>query len=145
MVTTTLARHPLVLGDLARVSREFATCICRSGSLDPSAKQSRHECSALYARWRGIIFRAWQEPQQERQSLWIAVQDNGAGIAPEALPHIFDRFYRADSARSNGSESGLGLAVAKSIIEAHGGSIRANSQPSKGTQIQICLPLNKPS
>lgn len=92
-----------------------------------------------------IIFRAWQEPQQERQSLWIAVQDNGAGIAPEALPHIFDRFYRADSARSNGSESGLGLAIAKSIIEAHGGSIRASSQPSKGTQIQICLPLNKPS
>ena len=92
-----------------------------------------------------IIFRAWQDPQQERQSLWIAVQDNGAGIAPEALPHIFDRFYRADFARSNGSESGLGLAIAKSIIEAHGGRISAHSQPSKGTQIQICLPLNKPS
>ena len=88
----------------------------------------------------GIIFRAWQEPQQERQSLWIAVQDNGAGIAPEALPHIFDRFYRADPARTSPDGSGLGLAICQSIVHAHRGRIELQSICGQGTTVTVTLP-----
>ncbi len=73
--------------------------------------------------------------------LAFSVQDNGQGIPAEALPHIFDRFYRADPARPQGSESGLGLAIARSIVEAHGGSISAESEVGRGTIIRIVLPL----
>lgn len=68
------------------------------------------------------------------------VRDTGSGIAPEDLPHIFDRFYRGDKSRSQNGESGLGLAIAKSIVEAHGGSITAESAPGQGTTITIFLP-----
>ena len=70
----------------------------------------------------------------------LGVVDNGKGIAAEALPHIFDRLYRADPARST-DESGLGLAIARSIVEAHGGSIRAESTPGAGTTITVLLPV----
>lgn len=70
----------------------------------------------------------------------LRVQDTGEGIAPEDLPHIFARFYRADRARTNNGESGLGLSIAKSIVEAHGGSIRASSDPGEGTTFTIELP-----
>ena len=73
-------------------------------------------------------------------SVVLAVSDTGQGIPPEALPHIFDRFYKADSARSASGQSGLGLAIARSIVEAHGGRIGAESQPGKGTRIHVDLP-----
>jgi two-component system sensor histidine kinase BaeS len=79
----------------------------------------------------------------EKDYLKFTVEDNGTGISAEALPHIFDRFYRADPARSQGSEAGLGLAIAKSITEAHGGRISAQSQPAQGTTITILLPLQQ--
>ncbi|MGA2490556.1 MAG: ATP-binding protein [Anaerolineales bacterium] len=77
----------------------------------------------------------------EKDRLVFCVKDNGQGIPAEALPHIFDRFYRADPARPQGSESGLGLAIAKSIVEAHGGTISADSQVGQGTTVRISLPL----
>ena len=71
----------------------------------------------------------------------LAVQDTGAGIAPEALPHVFDRFYRGDPARSQqDGESGLGLAIAKSITEAHGGKIEVESELGRGTTFTVLLP-----
>ncbi|MEL6271523.1 MAG: HAMP domain-containing sensor histidine kinase [Chloroflexota bacterium] len=80
--------------------------------------------------------------QCERQQIRIAVADTGTGIVPEKLPDIFERFYRADSARDlNHSASGLGLAIAKSIVEAHGGTIGADSTPGSGTTVYIVLPL----
>lgn len=70
----------------------------------------------------------------------LQVQDTGEGIAPEDLPHIFDRFYRADAARAQQEEeSGLGLAIARSIVEAHGGTISAASRPGHGTTFTIDL------
>lgn len=77
----------------------------------------------------------------ERNTLAFCVKDNGLGISAEALPHIFDRFYRVDPARAQGSESGLGLAIARSIVEAHGGNISAESEPGKGTQVKLIFPL----
>ena len=78
---------------------------------------------------------------QEEDGLAFSVQDTGQGISAEALPHIFDRFYRADPARAQGSESGLGLAIARSIVEAHGGSISAESEVGKGTKIRMVFPV----
>ncbi len=74
--------------------------------------------------------------------LLITVQDTGPGIAPEDLPHIFERFYRADkSRRRDQSGSGLGLAIAKSIVEAHGGRIWVESKLGEGAQFFIDLPV----
>lgn len=69
----------------------------------------------------------------------IAISDNGRGIDTESLPHIFDRMYRADSARQSRGGSGLGLAICKKIVEEHGGNIYATSQLGKGTTIVFTL------
>jgi signal transduction histidine kinase len=66
----------------------------------------------------------------------VAVRDTGAGIAPDILPHVFDRFTR--SLESPGA--GLGLAIAKSLVTAHGGTIEALSEPGQGTEIRFTLP-----
>jgi two-component system sensor histidine kinase BaeS len=74
--------------------------------------------------------------------LCIQVSDTGTGIDPEDLPHIFERFYRADRARSEATGgSGLGLAIVRAIITAHGGHIQAESTLNQGTCITFTLPL----
>jgi signal transduction histidine kinase len=71
----------------------------------------------------------------------IAVIDQGEGIAPEDLPHIFDRFYRGDKSRSRATGgAGLGLAIARGIVEAHGGRIWVASRPGEGTSVFFTLP-----
>ncbi len=73
----------------------------------------------------------------------LAVADSGIGIAPGDLPHLFDRFWRADAARTRSGEragTGLGLAICKWIAEAHGGSIEALSRPGRGTTLTVVLP-----
>lgn len=73
------------------------------------------------------------------------VADTGMGIAPEALPHVFDRFYRASAARAPADgHSGLGLAICKSIMDAHGGRIEVSSQPGQGTTFTLRWPLESP-
>lgn len=70
----------------------------------------------------------------------VSLADNGVGIAPKDLPHIFDRFYRADSSRNRSTGgSGIGLSIVKSIIEEHGGSVEASSEKDKGTVISFLL------
>ena len=79
----------------------------------------------------------------DRASVTIEVADTGGGIAPEDLPHVFDRFYRADKSRARESGgSGLGLAIAKSLVEAHGGSITVHSEAGRGTQFDVRLPIH---
>ena len=71
----------------------------------------------------------------------IAVRDEGEGIAPEHLPHLFERFYRADGARGRSSGgTGLGLAIAQAISRAHGGEISATSAPDQGATFLVTLP-----
>jgi signal transduction histidine kinase len=74
----------------------------------------------------------------------IQIKDHGAGIKKEDLPHIFDRFYRADTARKKDAKNsyGLGLAIAKSIVDFHGGSISAESKAGEGSTFTIKLPLS---
>ncbi|MFZ2487150.1 MAG: ATP-binding protein [Anaerolineae bacterium] len=71
----------------------------------------------------------------------LQVRDTGPGIAADHLPFVFQRFYRADTSRSANGESGLGLAIAKSLIEAHGGTIRVDSIAGKGATFTITLPV----
>jgi two-component system OmpR family sensor kinase/two-component system sensor histidine kinase BaeS len=72
----------------------------------------------------------------------FSVSDTGDGIAAADLPHIFDRFYRADRARTRSSGgAGLGLAIARRMVEAHGGEIRAESAPGQGTTVSFTIPV----
>jgi len=78
--------------------------------------------------------------------LTVCVSDTGTGIDPADLPHIFERFYRVDRARTTSTGgSGLGLAIVKAIITAHGGTISAESSMGQGTHIQFSLPLDPSS
>jgi signal transduction histidine kinase len=77
------------------------------------------------------------EPRPD--STRIRVADTGVGIAPEHLPHIFERFYKADPSRS-AAGSGLGLSIVKAIVERHGGRVAATSVPGQGTTFEIELP-----
>ena len=73
----------------------------------------------------------------------LQVRDSGPGIAPEDLPRLFERFYRADKARSSAS-TGLGLAIGRWIAEAHGGRIAAANAPEGGALFTVTLPLAAP-
>ncbi|HEY8743627.1 MAG TPA: ATP-binding protein [Chloroflexota bacterium] len=76
----------------------------------------------------------------------LSVRDAGTGIAPEDLPHIFERFYRGDSARSRATGgSGLGLSIVQAIVEAHGGTVAATSQPGHGSTFTVRLPALQPA
>src|ERR1043166_6933488 len=87
--------------------------------------------------------RLWLERDDGR--VRFGVSDTGIGIAPGDLPHIFDRFWRADSARTRTGERpgvGLGLAICKWIAEAHGGTIEVQSRPGRGTTFSVTLPVS---
>jgi signal transduction histidine kinase len=90
---------------------------------------------------------------QDRQA-WVRVEDNGPGIAQEFIPHLFDRFYRMDKARSHNAEegdggagddqsgTGLGLSIVKWISEAHQGRVSVTSEVGKGSIFEVTLPLH---
>jgi two-component system, OmpR family, sensor kinase len=84
----------------------------------------------------------WRDPHEAG----ISVHDTGPGIGADALPHLFDRFYRADSARSRADGgSGLGLSICKEIITAHGGRLWASSELGHGSSFTLAMPLESDS
>lgn len=82
--------------------------------------------------------------EKDTKNAWLSVKDEGIGIKAVHLPHIFDRFYRADSSRSKHTVEGfgIGLALAKKIVEQHNGEIIAASTPGKGSTFTLKLPLS---
>lgn len=77
----------------------------------------------------------------------VSVMDSGPGIAPEHLPHLFERFYQVDKARRGGEGrgSGLGLVISREIVQAHGGRLEALSVPGRGSRFTVTLPAGRPS
>ncbi len=87
-----------------------------------------------------VTFRAWYEAD----ALYFQVEDEGVGIPPEDLPHIFEDFYRADNV-GDAPGTGLGLSLAKKIMDAHGGAIRVTSpyaEDKTGAQFTVVIPRN---
>lgn len=88
----------------------------------------------------GSVFIETGPGSSPERNVRITVKDTGQGIASKDLPFIFDRFWRADKSRSGREHSGLGLAIARQLIEAHRGTIEAQSELGKGTTFVIELP-----
>jgi signal transduction histidine kinase len=80
------------------------------------------------------------ESRRHGREVEILVVDTGAGIPAEALPHMFERFYQVPGQPQEGRGNGLGLSIARSLVEAHHGHIKISSQPGQGTTVQILLP-----
>jgi two-component system sensor histidine kinase BaeS len=78
---------------------------------------------------------------QDDHAVWLKVRDSGSGISPENLPYVFNRFYKGDQARAESGASGLGLAIARSIVNAHGGEIAVESTPGVETIFTITFPF----
>ena len=82
--------------------------------------------------------------KKDDKAMVVEVADTGMGIIPEDLPHVFERFYQADSSSTRGfGGAGLGLAICKEIVEAHGGRIEVESEIGKGSVFRVVLPLKK--
>lgn len=91
-----------------------------------------------------VTLTARQRGKHNAESVELAVSDTGIGIPAADLPHIFERFYRADKARSREQGgTGLGLSIARWIVQEHGGQISAQSSPSQGTTFRVTLPLRQ--
>jgi len=85
-----------------------------------------------------VNVRSWQD---DVASLYIEVADTGRGISADHLPYVFNRFYRADPARSSiGGNFGLGLSVVRSIAVLHGGTVSIESEPGQGTRVTVVPP-----
>ena len=91
-----------------------------------------------YTEKGSITLKAWDEGKR----LWIAVIDTGSGIAPQDLPHVFERFWRSGTARTRNSRgSGIGLAISRRLVELQGGQMQVESRLGKGTTFRFFLPL----
>jgi two-component system OmpR family sensor kinase len=78
--------------------------------------------------------------QRDGDAVVLSVRDDGTGIAAEHLPHVFDRFYKADASRGGGAGTGLGLSIVKAIVERHGGTVQVQSTPGVATTFAVRLP-----
>ena len=114
---------PEVLGDADRLAQGLRNLLSNAIRHTPAGGQ--------------VVMRVGRTGEQ----VTIEVADTGAGIAPEDLPHVFDRFYRGDKSRSRrGGGAGLGLAITRQLITAHGGRVEVTSTPGLGTSFVITLP-----
>ena len=91
---------------------------------------------------RGGCLAVSTEFRQPEKAVHLRVSDNGIGIPSQVLPHVFEPFF---TTKDSQLRTGLGLAVAHSIVEQHGGGIVARSQPGQGTEFVITLPLEMPA
>jgi len=121
-----------VQGDWDQLARLFTNLVNNALQHTPGGGKILIELESIPARNSNNLY------------LHIKIIDTGAGIAQAALPHLFNRFYRADPARSSSTAgSGLGLAIAGAIVENHQGQIRIESQLKKGTTVTVVLPGTK--
>jgi len=121
------------------------------GNVDPDVDPVLMDTQAIGRVLNNLIGNALRHAAKGRVSLWVrrsdvgvevTVSDTGDGIRAEDIPHIFERFYRGDAARSRnrGAGAGLGLAIVRGIVRAHGGEIKVESEVGKGTQFTFHIP-----
>ena len=156
-----LERAPLDLGDLACRAVEGLRPQAEAAGVDLSAEavpglpmvdadgdrvtQIIHNLVGNGLRYTPPGGRVTVSVAAEGAALRVTVHDTGTGVAPEDLPHVFDRFYRADRSRNRTSGgSGLGLAIVKQLVEAHGGQVAVASEPGRATDFSFTLPLAPP-
>ena len=152
----TVAVADLVEAALKRLGRQYEEKgVVLTSSLPPTLAHVRVDTDRIGQVLINLLGNAMQNTpkggnvtisaEQKGNDVLISVKDNGAGIPPEHLPHVFDRFYRVDKSRSRraGGGSGIGLTIAKSLVEAHGGIIRAASDGiGKGSTFIFTLPIS---
>jgi len=92
----------------------------------------------------GGVVKVHMKPDPQAGVLEVTVSDTGPGIAPEDLPHVFERFVQGRMKAKHTAGSGLGLALAKKVVEAHGGRIWIESEKGKGATVRFILRLAKP-
>ena len=119
-----LPTEPLrVYGDQARIEQVIINIMTNAERYTPSGGSVTMELA------------------RKRDMVIVCVRDTGIGIPEEDIPHIFDRFYRVDKARSRAmGGTGLGLSIAYEIISRHNGEIRIESKVGEGTAVSVCLP-----
>jgi two-component system sensor histidine kinase ResE len=116
---------PAITGDGDRLAQVFTNLVDNALKFTPRGGSISLKASAI------------------KREMLISVSDTGAGIPAGAQAHIFDRFYQADSSRRGGEKhgAGLGLAIAREIVQAHGGRISVRSRLGEGTSFDVFLPL----
>jgi signal transduction histidine kinase len=119
---------PLIYGDSDRLSQVFTNLLDNALKFTPGGGN--------------ITIRA----ENDSEYLRVDIADSGVGISPDQLPYIFDRFFQADPSRKGGEEhsAGLGLAIVREIVQAHHGTITAQSSPGQGSTFTVRLPLALP-
>jgi signal transduction histidine kinase len=123
------ASLPLVMADAERVEQVLVNLIGNALRYTPSGY---------------VLLKAWVD--ESKQFLWIGVKDTGQGIAPEDLPHVFERFWRSDRSRDRHSGgTGIGLAISRRLIELQKGTIRVESELGRGSFFQFSLPIARKS
>lgn len=136
-------------GDWDQLVRLFTNLVSNAVQYTPSGGKIQIDLERISKSKRnntlGQVTESWEKPYQllKSESLQVKIKDNGIGIPSEALPHLFDRFYRVDPSRThrNRGGSGLGLAIAQAIVENHHGQIHLESQVEQGTTVIVTLPI----
>jgi two-component system OmpR family sensor kinase len=130
-----IAELPRVMGDGDRLAQVFTNLV--DNALKHTPKGGKVAVTAKPLTPSGVqkLKQAWP------RAVEVAVSDSGSGIPPEDLSRVFERFYQVDKSRKHTGSIGLGLAITREIIEAHGGSIKAESIVGLGTRFTLVLPV----
>lgn len=132
---------PNVLGDIDRVQQVISNLVDNATRMVGADGHVWVELSSAYRHELGSAVAAKSFVDVDRFAI-IAICDNGPGIPPENIPHLFDRFFRTDLSRArNRGGAGLGLSIVKAIIDAHGGEIEVDNRVGGGTQFTVYLPV----
>jgi signal transduction histidine kinase len=151
-----LNRDKASLADLVSDTLESFTELAKQqeimleGNVDPDVDPVNMDTQAIGRVLNNLIGNALRHANRGRVSLWVrrstqgvevTISDTGEGIRVEDIPHIFERFYRGEKSRNRGTGgAGLGLAIARGIVRAHGGDIKVESKVGKGTQFTFYIP-----
>jgi two-component system, OmpR family, sensor kinase len=154
-----IKREPMNIIEVVEAAHKAIAPVATGTAINLSMKEPLIEVSGDASRLKQVILNLIQNAvnagsknvtvsvylDKNRQDVNLEVLDDGPGMPAEALPHIFDRFYRVDGARSTrGNGSGLGLAIVKWIVQQHEGTVAVESKLGEGTVFTVVLPLLNP-